>query len=176
MNQFTSSSAFKNFISQDLNKVFNEISDCGLLLNKETMKYFESDSALISLFIQKGYKFTMKTEMFIEYLRENSLESVPSMSESIKKNFISFDLLSKINEPINFVKIEKFTGKNITEIVLNSLESLFEPNSPIYYFKIRNALVYWKETYDISLMNKLPKVMKKELVREFPELSSAVSF
>ena len=96
------------------------------------------------------------------------------MANLIRITFFNLSLLSKINEPSNLAKIEKFTGQNIANIVKIALDILKVPVTEAEYFMIRNAVVYWMDGPQRLRLNELPELMKKLIIEEFPVMREEI--
>ena len=168
--KFESAEALENFITQNIKSLFDEMADGSFVISKNTLELFARNENLRIIAATLELKLVIQEVEILEFFEENDLETVPEMRNLIRDTFILFNLLSKFNEPLNLAKLEKFTGKSIDEIVLAAVSLSLASPKPADYFKIRNALIYWKESGNFGRLNELPVELKKELLKEFPDL------
>lgn len=176
--KFTSADAFDSFISHDLRSIFPDWTENIISISKNTLNLIGTSSYLRDRLPELGYKIMTREAEFLEYLNETAIENVPSMGNLIRETFVLFDMLAKINDPATFTKLEKFTDTKISSIAKNALERLNRKKMSqvdYFYFKIRNALVYWAEGPMIGQLNELPVDLKNLLVKEFPNLTDILT-
>jgi hypothetical protein len=123
------------------------------------------------LLAQRDLKILVGLPDLISFIRETSIENIPKMGNLISPIFFCADILSFIENSSNFVKIEKFSGKSIFEIVYQALKALERPATPAEYFKIRNALVFVMNSPYRFRLNEFPDPIKAFIAQEFPRLA-----
>lgn len=174
--KFSSPEAFENVISQNFRSIFSENDiNFSLPCSKDTIMLLAANGNLINLVARLGYKISMQKSDFLEFIEESSLENIPKIKDLLKSPFLDLDILSNINVPSNFVKIEKFTDSNLIDIVNQALNSLQRPLNTNDYFGVRSALIYLMDGPNRHLLNELPSLIKESLVREFPAVSDIIT-
>jgi hypothetical protein len=169
--KFTSAESFANFISKDVRQIFPQLSETTLLTSKDTLKLLAANENSRILLAQRDLKILVGLPDLISFIRETSFENIPKMGNLIGPIFFCVDILSFIENSSNFVKIEKFSGKSIFEIVYQALRALERPATPVEYFKIRNALIYLINSPYRFRLNEFPDPIKAFIAQEFPRLA-----
>lgn len=167
--KFNSPEAFKNFISQDIRTIFAQNNpNFSLPCSKDTLMLLSANEDLRCLAAGLEYKIAMQKTDFLDFIKETSLETIPKFKDLLRSPFVDLDILSNINDPSNFVKIEKFTDSSIVDIVNQVLNSIQRSLDISDYFKIRGALIYsMGNTSNFRRLNELPSLIKELLVKEF---------
>lgn len=98
-------------MTQDIRRIFPEITDSSLPISKETLKLFNENENLRVVAAQLGYKIIIKFKEILEYFNDTPIEVVPKMKNLIRSSFFDINPLSFINEPSNLAKVEKFPEK-----------------------------------------------------------------
>lgn len=174
--KFSSPEAFENVISQDCRTIFAEVNtNFSLPCSKDTMMLLAANENLRRLAARLEYKILMQKPDFLDFIKESSLENIPKIKDLLINPFLDLDILSNINDPSNFVKIEKFTDSSLIDIVNQALNNLQRPLNTSDYFGIRTALIYLMDNPNRECLNELPSLIKELLVREFNAVSDIVT-
>jgi hypothetical protein len=169
--RFTSAESFANFISKDVRHIFPQLSETTLFTSKDTLKLLAANEDSRILLAQRDLKILVDLPDIMSFIRESSIENIPKMGNLIRHDFFTIDILSAIENPCSFSKIEKFSSKSIVEIVNQRLRVMTRPVSQVEYFKIRNALVYLINSPNRFRLNELPDPIKAFIAQEFPRLA-----